>query len=91
MQAQALQGIAQRSMTLVVLVTLQAIASRLEDPEHHTIPPVVEQVKDKVLQDHAAHASTSASGQSTATKSSDAQPKTSEGKSSGESSNRQVS
>lgn len=53
-------------------IVTQAIASRLEDPEHHTTPPVVEQVKDKVLQAHAAEASTSASAESTAPKSADA-------------------
>ena len=61
--------------TDAVVVATQAIASRLEDPEHHTTPPIVEQVKDKVLQDHAAKASTTASGESTAQKAADAQNK----------------
>lgn len=64
--------------TDTTVVATQAIASRLEDPEHHTTPPIVEQVKDKVLQDHAANAakaSTSASGESTAQKATEAQNK----------------
>ena len=58
--------------TATITDVAQAIASRLQDPEHHTTPPVVEQVKDKVLEDHVAKASTSGSGQSAAPKSTDA-------------------